>query len=100
MSAPEQTAREANRALLQALIDAGIGSDQALNLTVGQLTELLRDNVPGMTALDPLMSNLLTSTAGVLETLNNRVRRLWDENAELAPPLDGPADAPPEEAEA
>lgn len=92
--------REANCALLQPLIDAGIGSDQALNLTVGQMTQLLRDNVAGMTALDPLMSNLLTSTAGVLETLNNRVRRLWDENAEPSPPLEGPPDVPPEEAEA
>lgn len=90
----------ANRALLQPLIDAGIGADVPLDLTVPQLTQLLRDNVAGMTTLEPLMSNLLTSTAGVLETLNNRVRRLWDENAELAPPLDGPADAPPEEAEA
>lgn len=92
--------RAGNRALLQPLVDAGIGADAPLDLTVSQLTQLLRDNVAGMTALDPLMSNLLTSTAGVLETLNNRVRRLWDENAEPSPPLDGPADAPPEEAEA
>ena len=87
--------KEANCALLQPLIEAGIGADVPLNLTVPQLTQLLRDNVAGMTTLDPLMSNLLTSTAGVMETLHNRVRRLWDENAE--PAAEPENDAPTED---
>jgi|GEM_PF-2211907 len=94
------TNEETNRALLQPLIDAGVGTSEPLNLNVAALSHLLRENVANLTPLDPLMSNLLTSTAGVLETLNNRVRRLWDENAEPAPPLDDPEDAPPEEVEA
>ncbi len=89
---------ETNRALLQPLIDAGVGTSEPLNLSVAELSQLLRENVSNLTPLDPLMSNLLTSTAGVLETLNNRVRRLWDENAE---PVEEPeGDPPPEGAEA
>jgi len=80
---------EANRALLQPLVNAGVGTSDPLNLSVAELSHLLRENVANLTPLDPLMSNLLTSTAGVLETLNNRVRRLWDENAEPMEELEG-----------
>ncbi len=89
--------RETNRALLQPLVNAGVGTSDPLNLSVAELSQLLRGSVANLTPLDPLMSNLLTSTAGVLETLNNRVRRLWDENAE--PPEEPEGEASPQEAE-
>lgn len=83
-AAADEALRADNRLLLEPLIEAGIGTSDPLAMSVTELAGVLRGNVAGMTTLDPLMSNLLLSTAGVLETLNTRVRTLWEANAAIS----------------
>lgn len=77
-TAQDEAARADKRALLQPLVDVGLGTGQITG-TTQQVLEAMRNTAIPIAALDHSLSNLFMSTANVLQTLDDRVRTLWEQ---------------------
>lgn len=75
----EEQTKEQNRGHLQPLIDLGFGTDN-ISGSPQEIVDALRNAAPALQMLDQTLFNLLTSTAQVFQTANDRIKVLWDQN--------------------
>lgn len=82
-AAQDEAQKEARRGILQPLIDAGLGTGQ-ITVPTSDLIEAIRNSAASAASLDNSLSNLFISTASVFQTLDDRVRVLWEQNQPAA----------------
>lgn len=75
----EEQTKEQNRGHLQPLIDLGFGTEN-ISGSPQEIVDALRNAAPALQMLDQTMFNLLTSTAQVFQTTNDRIKALWHHN--------------------
>ncbi|MET4683677.1 hypothetical protein [Brevundimonas faecalis] len=80
-AAQNEAGKAAVRALIQPLIDLGLGGSDPLTASPVQLATAMRTAAPTLASVDPSLPNLLFSTAQVFETANDRIRTLVALNA-------------------
>lgn len=77
--------KAARRTVVAPLAEAGLGSDEPLNITAVELVELLRTSSRAEGA-DNLLSRMCQATADAFETLHDRVARVMAETAPAEDP--------------